>query len=321
MRPEAQAVLEAANDCEAGTFDNRLRDAINVLFDLDDSERREIVRDIGRGIIELESPVGAGLLAVWFGGGVEQGRDPTPTTPILLETLLAWCRRVETTEDGEPIGELSEAISTGTELLGQGLVAHLTRARELRDEYAQNAEILEELDRVDHLLVGPTWVLEVLLRRSGELVVIHATEHVGVRVRYEEIGNCFHLFTLLQGAAASFLPGAETPDPRVLAAARGEPSGELSDSAWWHYGQAFANEPDLTSMVFGEASPDSLEVIEGERVMLVWPPVMDGRSWSDGFFGPPIASSQPAVRVLGELSPTEIATWVERLSLPRQDEG
>ncbi len=319
MLPEAQAVLDAADAATRGTFDDRLREAINALFSLPEEDRRVRTAAIAEAIPTLGSTTGAGLLAVWFGGSVENGLDPTPTTPVLMQTLLDRCSRVQTNEEGQPTAGYTEDWATGTQLLGQGLVAHLVRVPERRAAYASDPEVVDVLESVEHLSAGVVWVLEVLRRKSGELVVVHATERAGVRVRYEEIANCFQLFTLMQAEFAGKMPGSGTADPEVVALATGQGDGKAHDSAWWHYGQPFSNEPNVVASVFGEAPVESIGEVDGERVMLLWPPVLEGRSWDSGFFGPPIAGSTPSVRVTEELTPVDLERWWQRLHLPVAD--
>jgi hypothetical protein len=214
--------------------------------------------------------------------------------------------------DSEP----DHAVLYGVQLLGQALVAHLARSPRLRANIAASSEAVDELSRVEHLAVGATWVLHLLRQRSGELMVIHAEAGKGLRVAYENIANCFHLFTLLQGAIHRVMPGAKTPDARVLAAAVSDDETEVRDSAWWHYGQAHAKRADIAATVFGELGPESIAQVHGKQVLLLWNPVLQSRSWDSGFFRPILHAALPAVKLLGELTVEETSEWWAALELP-----
>lgn len=314
-RPAVSRILAAAEANPGRDFGEDLQASLGALVDEPAATRMDSVGELARAIPTVESPVAAGLLAVWFGASVEGGLDPGVSFVPVLETMLRFARRIETDDEGEPTVDPDEAVLAGMEFLGQALVAHLSVLDDVRRQAAEEDRILGELKRVEPFSVGAMWVVELLRRRTGELVVLNVAERAGVRVRYEEIGNCFHLFTLLQGAVAELWP-AGTADPELLAVARGEADGPADDSAWWHYGQPFSNEANIAASVFGEGGIDSIGEVEGERVLLLWPPVLAGRSWDAGFFGPPIAASNPSVTMLGALTDEEVATWWSRLELP-----
>lgn len=312
--PVIERVLAAAESNAGREFGPELQEALAALVEAPPESRGAAVLALALAIPRIESPTGAGLIAVWFGASVEGGLDPGPSTGPILEALLKCSQRIETDDDGEPTADPDEALLDGMELLGQALVAHLARAGELRGQAAAEDRIVDELARVEPFSVGAMWVLELLRRQSGELVVLNVAERSGVRVRYDEIANCFHLFTLLQAALVDRWPAGELDDD-VLAVARGEKQANVHDSAWWHYGQPFATEPDVVSMVFGEAEPCSIEEVDGEPVLLLWPKVLGSRSWDSGFFGPPIASSVPGVEVIEELHAEDVDHWWTRLGL------
>jgi hypothetical protein len=58
-------------------------------------ERRKVIGAIADMLPKLNSPTGAGLLAIWLGAAVERGEDPERTCHPIIETFLRWSRTVE----------------------------------------------------------------------------------------------------------------------------------------------------------------------------------------------------------------------------------
>jgi len=295
-----------------------LRDAVQTLMKIPNEFRPEVLSRLGSKLDTIGSPTGAGFLAVWLGAAVERGRDPALTASGVCHALMKWSRTLRAGDDEdeapEPVGE--EETLVGLEFLGQAAVAHLARYPAFREELAHSQDVVGELERTSGLSVGAMWVLEVLRKQSGVLVVLHIERRRGFRVSYRNIGNCFHLFTLLQGALAELAPAGEKPNPRALAVARGEESGEAEDNAWWHYGQGTCPKAELAWMVYGEPRPDSIDRVGGEQVLLLWPPLLGGRGWDAGFFGPHLVAAPAEVSVMVELSPEDVSRWWMELRLP-----
>lgn len=249
-----------------------LRRALNAFATLTKGERQAAMTAVADMLAELTSPTGAGVLALWLGAAVEGGRDPELSCRPIVETFLRWSRTVETApepggddEDFEDDPEPDEETIAGLQKLGQSLVAHLSRASGLRKWLAETGEIYREFERVEHLSYGATWVIQLLRQRSGELVVLNVAQKKGVLARYENIANCFHLFTLLQGALIGVMPDARDTPEKLLSFARGNPTNEDvgSDSAWWHFGQGNVAEPDIAASIWGEGGPDEISRIDG----------------------------------------------------------
>jgi hypothetical protein len=294
-----------------------LRHALNDIAGLSDIDDAAIARLIA----DLDSPAGAGFLAVWLGARVEIGGDPDRTGRPIAEAFLKWSRTIETgpadaADDGR--GDLRRPDSgtvTGLQLLGQALVTHLARSAHLRRWFAETEGICSELQRVEAHSIGAFWLLELLRQRSGKIVVLNVRHGIGIVVRYNNIATCFHLFTLLQGALADVMPDSQKVSTQLLDIARGTKQGTGSDTAWWHYGQAGAAEPDLAASVWGEAGPDSISSVDGQQVMLLWPPVLQSRSWDTTFFSPILEASLPSVEVLEVLSSADVEAWRGRVGL------
>ena len=270
---------------------------------------------------EIEAPCGAGILAVWLGARVESGGDPALTCRPILEAFLTWSRKIESSpEEGGEAAEdpdPDQDVAEGLQLLGQALVAHLSRSPEELSRIAQSPQIKSEIERVEYASAGAMWLMHLLRQQSGELVVLGVAERRGAVVRYENISNCFHLFTLLQSALAPLFPGGESPSEELLAVARGESQADVSDRARWHYGQPTSPSAELGAWIWGEGAPDQIASIEGSRVLLLWPPILESRSWDGGFFGPVLYAKPPRVEVVEPLADAEIDRWWERLGLPK----
>jgi hypothetical protein len=158
-------------------------------------------------------------------------------------------------------------------------------------------------------------VLELLRQRGGKIVVLNVRHRIGAVVRYGNIATCFHLFTLLQAALADVMPDAQEVSGQTLDIARGKSQGAGNDAAWWHYGQPGATTPGLATSVWGEAGPDSISRVDGQQVLLLWPPLLQSRSWDAGFFSPILEASPPSVEILEVLSSADVEKWWLRLGL------
>ena len=311
-------VIRAASSQRGSDCPDELRDALNTIGE--HGAREEMRLQVASRLGEVTSATGAGFLAVWLGAGVEGGADPDLTGDAILGSLLHWANAVATlpdedTDDDE--AEVDSEIVVGLEMLGQGLVAHISRSPTLLQQMANNSDVVAELERVEYASAGPMWVLELLRKRSGTLVVLHVEQRRGVRLSYRNLSNCFHLFTLLQAALSDEkMPGAKRVSSRLLAVATGQAMEDCHDEAWWHYGVGTCPTADLGGSIWGEANPDSIPEIDGQQVILLWPMVINSRQWGAGFFGPFLQASPPAVTVTGELTDAEVSQWVEKLNLP-----
>jgi hypothetical protein len=311
------AIKTAAERQRGTTFSGDLIDALNDVAapDVDDTSIANLIVDVG-------SPTGAGLVAVWLGAGVEGGRDPDRTGRPIAEAFLKWSRTIATGPDDAAANDVDrdspqpdEETIAGLQLLGQALVAHLARSPQLRRWLTETDGIHSELSRVKPYSIGAVWVLELSRQRSGKIVVLNVRHRIGVVVRYNNIATCFHLFTLLQGALAGVMPDTGEVSAQLLDIARGKSQGTGNDTAWWHYGPASATSPSLGASVWGEAGPDCISSVNGQQVLLLWPPLLQSRTWDTGFFSPILEASLPDVEVLEVLSSADVDAWWLRLGL------
>ncbi len=317
-------VLASAEVQEGKTFSPELQDTLSALTQHPEglAGRQQIASQLKK----ISSPVGAGFLGVWLGAGVENGVDSNLTTIPVMEALLYWVGTIPTEPDGAAEKEPTVAaeVQQGIVQLSQGLVAHLINSPEWVAELNLRDDIIAELTRVEAFVPGPGWVLELLQKRSGNLVVLHVKTQKGFHVTYQNLSNCFHLFTLLQGALAGRVPGTRSGSAsrRVLAVATGEKTAQVSDIAWWHYGVGTVPKVDpgsadwITSTVWGEANPATIPKIDGQQVLLLWPMTMASRSWDAGFFGPFLTAAPPGVTVDAELTAEQVQDWWSKLKLP-----
>jgi hypothetical protein len=311
-------VLEAAEERVKMPSD-RLREALGRLVVLSDEEHQEAHLRIARALPTVKSPGGAGFLALWVGAIVEGGVDPEGSVGYVQEALFGRLRSLsEPPEDDDevpPSSRLPADLLDGIGMLETSLVAHLSRSESALHAFRKNEEGRALVGRACDWEAGDAYLQAILNRCSGNLVVLHGSESRGCVVSFRNLSNCFHLFTLLQGALEGKMPGSRKASRATLKIARGEESGDVSDAAWWHYGQPSSPEANLRALVFGEASPQSIGSVDGVQILLVWPPIMQSRSWTAGFFYPRLQVAPPEVTVGRELLPEEITEWRSRLGL------
>jgi hypothetical protein len=308
-----------------GDLEDDVSDALREstgLFLAEVKQEPDVLARAASLLAELPPP-GAAWLAITFGTAVETGADPQPSGAALLACLRAWMDALPagSSDSEEADGELPEPTARQEELLDffpyvcQALVAHLARMPAARERLAQDPDLsarLEELQAYSH---GAAWVREALLRTSGKLLVLHPPTGQGFELSYSHVANCFHLFSLVQTALGSKLPGGRRADADVTAACRGWGTKDVHDEAWWHYGDPYCPTPTLQGSVWGEATVRSLPVIEGVRVILLWPKLLSSRTWDAGFFGPHLAALPSDIEIARPLTTEESSRWLGRLGV------
>ena len=266
-------------------------------------------------------PAGAAWLAVVIGAAVENGTSAELTTSAVVDLLVSWLAKLpvvepddeESMDDWEPTPEQAELLEAFPEL-GQSVVAHLARMPERRAELARDEALLDRLESLEGLSNGIGWVREALIRSSGTLIILYPPSGKGFRLRYQNVGLCFHLFSLLQAAIGKRIPGGRAPDPAVAAAARGQASDDVTDEAWWHYGDPGWQTAELNGSIWGEALVSTIPLINGVPVVLLWPAILESRSWSTNF-GPHLAALPADLVVEEELSPEASRAWLQAVGL------
>jgi hypothetical protein len=258
-------------------------------------------------------PIGAAWIAITLGSAVERGLPPKASATAVVGLMRRWLDSMQPDEDGDRA--LPAAVVGPFRWLGQSVVAHLAREPDLRGRLAADADLLERLVRASEQTPGAQWVHELLMRRSGELVVLHVETRKGLLLRYENVGRVFQLFTLVQGAIGTRLPGGREPDEELVDAAMGEGYTSHADSAWWHYQDYTATERHFMSSLWAEWSVSDIPKLDGVCVLVLWPPILGGRHWGSDFFGPALEAAPARVILERELDAAEAAAWFARLGI------
>ncbi|MEZ4438332.1 MAG: hypothetical protein R3B72_04555 [Polyangiaceae bacterium] len=297
-------LLECRGLTHAGAPSAALRDATSLF--LKDVVASGAIPDAALGALGELPVYGAGWLAVTFGSAVEAG-----VPPVAAEHLIALLRRwLPLLQDED------EAVTGAMNWLAPAVVAHVARRGEYRAELAMDGELMDALDGCAQASDGALFIHALLLRRSGELMVLRAESGRALRLRFHNVAQCFHLFTLLQCAIGTGLPGGKEPSSLLDDAARHVRHSTEGDEAWWHY-QTGGAEAHLGNSVWGEGHVDSLPRFDGVYVICLWPPVLGGRYWNAGFFGPGLSAAPTDMQVVEELSPSDAAAWFARTGMGR----
>lgn len=321
-----QNLLTACKNYPGGEPDELLSEA-TTLF-IRDALAESTVLSAAVKALPVLPPHGASWLAVVIAATIEHGGEADLTTDAVLSLFLSWLPKLPIIDNDEeavesypePTSEQSELLSA-LPYLSQSLVAHLSRMPLIRAELAGDVELLNRLDELSGYSHGITWIHELLLRQSGSLVLLHMPSQTGLRIKYENIGNCFHLFSLIQHVVGNQISGAKTPNLSIAAAALGDSQDQVSDNAWWHYGSPLSATPALLASIWGEATISSIPEINGEQVILLWPPVLQSRSWDAGFFNPQLEAAKPNVSVINRLSPEEFQAWLRNLGINTDEQS
>lgn len=204
-----------------------------------------------------------------------------------------------------------------------GVIAHLSRSKELRAAARARPELLERARQNDAHLGGQSFLTDVLRVLDDEpLLVIHPAEGKGYALRISGVADNFQLHTLLAGELTGDgrLSG-DRPDPRVLALARGEgePSERLhatgSFNLWnWTGVRADGTLPEGQAgsehWIWNEGCPADIRPFEGTRVVLLGPAPYS-RGWNAGRR---FAHMPAECAVERELSASEVREWLARMA-------
>lgn len=297
MHATVQRALDIATATRSDRFEPPLVEAMGQLL----GEGEEAVDALADAMPSLDAPLAKGILSVWFGARVENGADATRS----IDAVVACFRSlVPASEDPEH--------ARGFQLVSQALVAHLARHEPTRERLGADTELLDTLEEHDNF--GAWWVHDALTRRSGTLLVLDPALRRGIRVRYHHLSSCFHLFTLLQDVLP--VDWKRGHDNASAAASARHEGGREGDEAWFHFGQPSSPKAELGGSVWGEASLDSIEAVDGEQTLVLWPPLLGSRGWDAGFFGTPLSAFPPFVELAEPPAPERLAAWWDRLETP-----
>jgi hypothetical protein len=280
-----------------------------------------LLREAADSFRALE-PGAAAWTAVAFGTLAERGASAEVTGPAVLEMLNSWLPRLPTpgSEDAPPPdpSPSQKRLLAQFQFLCQSAVSHLARLPAQREGLGRDAALLQRLDEIGLYTPGARWVHEALTKTSGTLVLLHPPSALGLRLDYTHVSNCFHLFSLLQTAVGTRIPGGRVPDETIAWAARGRNSESVIDKAWWHYGTPASPKADLKATIWGEGLVREIPRVDGEQVVLLWPPILQLREWDAGFLGPHLEAMPADAAVERMLTPEESKVWLNKLGIARE---
>lgn len=262
-------------------------------------------------------PPGAAILANMLGTIVEKGGAVERSGPAVWELYLAWLPQIHRGFAGRKALSLRQRqLLDAFQLLGQSAVSHLSGMPEQRKLAAGNKALMAQLAELQDYTPGAAWVRQVLLSRSDDLLVLHLPSRQGFHLRYENIVNSFHLFTLIQAAFGGRLPGGRTPNRFIVDMARCVTVAEEgNDEPWWRYQTVRPDEPGLAD-ISGEESVETIFRIDARQIIVLSPPVEGAALWDTSFFTPQLFA-MPANVVLEEtLTPSEAEEWFAKAGFP-----
>jgi hypothetical protein len=73
--------------------------------------------------------------------------------------------------------------------------------------------------------------------------------------------------------------------------------------------------PELTASIWGEGAVRDIPRVEGEQVMLLWPPILANRTWDTAFLGPHLEAMPASATVERMLTAEESKAWLEKLGV------
>ncbi|HPY39716.1 MAG TPA: hypothetical protein PLM98_04295, partial [Thiolinea sp.] len=320
-----ETTLQLAKQQTAENLNDDLKQSFQAIYAVEPEPRQLVLQCLAGRVAEAKAPIGMGYIYVFLGANIEGGFKSELTLPYLWNQFFHYLEQLPVQPDTSDLDEaayeqvmskvpeISAELAAGLQWMGQGLVAHLARAPELRKTLAADTDLLELLINTEFNSYGIGWVQHVLSQYSDDLILIHAEAEVGVKVRYENFANSFHLFTLLQASLAKLMPGAKPVNKLAVRVARHLSSADANDEAWWHYGSCLSPEPNIMSSIWGEMSPKYIDRLDGEQIILLWSPILATRTWDSGFYHPFLEACPPKVELLEFLSATEVAAYLAKV--------
>jgi hypothetical protein len=315
FRALAAASLDWIGDTPTGAMLSAMRAFVSAA-----AKDESVVREAAASL-SAQEPGAVAFIAVAFGALVERGASAEVTGPAVLDVLRAWLPELPVPAAGDasvPVPTPDQAMRLARfQFLCQSAVTHLARLPALRDALGREGPLLERLDGLRSVSYGAWWVHEALLKSSGTIVLLHPPSGTGLRLRYMNVSRCFHLFTLLQTAVGTRIPGGREPDETIAAVARGKSGESVTDDTWWHYGKATSPKSDSNASVLGEGNVREIPRVDGEQVMLLWPKLM-AHEWDAGSLGPHLEAMPADAAVERMLTPDESRVWLEKVGVAPQ---
>lgn len=266
-------------------------------------------------------------LALSCGTLVEWGGDPALVFPHLLAELprhLALSNRACELDlapaalfDADPDAAKAAA---GLRYLLLATMAVICRGAAYRQALRANPEIAAGIEALRETQREADFVAQVLSFTDDlDLIVLAPKEGKGFRVKCEAVATCAHLFTLLQGAliGGGHLAG-EAVDDEVIAVATGAAPHErlLHDHARFHFVTwpgSLDNALDTIIALPVEETPACIPSLDGQRIVLVGPPLLAGRGWDSNFFANIHDALKSRAEVVEALSPEQVLVWLNAI--------
>ena len=259
-------------------------------------------------------PPGAAILANMLGTIVETGGSAERSGPAVWELFMAWLPQIHRGFAGHrELSPKQRQVLEAFQLLGQSAVTHLAAMPGERALAAGDTGLMAQLAELQDYTPGAAWVRHMLLSRSDRLLVLHGSSRRGFRLRYENIVNCFHLFTLIQAAFGETLPGGRMPNRFIVDMARCiTVVEEGNDEPWWCYEMVQPGRSDAVG-ISGEASVDTINRIDGTQVILLSPSVEGAALWDTSFFTPQLFAMPANVVIEETLTASEAEEWLTKI--------
>ena len=308
-------LLAACRSYAGGRVDARFNAAAQAFY-ADAKAQPKIVTRAARELRSLPPP-GAAILANMLGTVVETGGSVERSGGAVWELYMAWLPQIHRGFAGrKELSPKQQQLLEAFQLLGQSVVSHLASMPQQRALAASNTGLMAQLAELQDYTPGAAWVRQMLLSRSDGLLVLHVPSRRGFRLRYENIVNCFHLFTLMQAAFGETLPDGRAPNRFIIDMARCVTVVEEgNDEPWWRY-EAVQADQSGTVEISGEASVDSINRIDGMQVILLSPSVEGAAFWDTSFFTPQLFAMPANVVLESELTSTESGEWLVKAGAP-----
>jgi len=246
----------------------------------------------------------AARIALTLGTLVEYGSNPELAAEAVLRRLHG-----ELTQPSPDSARHQRSVK----FFGLASMAMLSRSASVRAAARRRPGFHSALNASD---VAETGFMARTLELVDDLplLVLHVERPEAFRIRLDAVASIFHFMTLLAHRFPEWC-NDDPPDPEVCAIARGEqPLTELvSDHARFHLFDYSGLDRHPGSSLWGEASPDSIPMLDGERVVLVGKQLFGSRSWDANFFANFHDALRSDIRVDARLDPADYEHWVERV--------
>lgn len=273
------------------------------------------------------------IMALLCGTLIEWGADPAELAGVLLARLPGFLALAESVaaaaDDNDPTTLYSKQPDAfkawqSLSLMLLPTMAVLARGAEFRQAARGDDGLMRGIEALRDRNREANFVAQVLSFTDDlEVVVIHPDEGKGFRVRLEAVNTMAHLFTLLHAELINggHLPGRPLPDD-LLGVATGELPHEalLTDSARWQFYTWRGLRPDgtlaggdMSTWLFVEDTPEAIPEFEGERIVVLGPPVLGSRMWDSNFFANIHDALRSRAEVIEVLSPEEVILLQERI--------